>query len=384
MYKHLGSMERSKQALRGKICCVAWGWLWLWLWATLPQARGHNRDRVPFFESWLSADKFQGERTPWHPDPSNSHMVATKSHTTTGSRIHYSATFGRLLNTSFSSPSGSASPYDCNWLSGEDAIGGGTMHHPSLSCTRAGSCSSDVTIAWGCFVPSVGSIWSLGALCLWLFGYTKIPNGTRWTKPSSLPFWNRTRIAIRRSLRGAGKLHRQQRSQTRASTHLEQALSACFLPAILSLILLSGSTHLIGCRVLQAAHGCTRQPAATMCPQPFHPNTGIALRTIRLICVALLCKARQCSLGKAQGTASNLWDKLIMATKSGTGPGEASSSEEYVEVQIEPEATEGRGVAGDSGEGPPSEGLDVPIPVPVWMQAPSASTSHMRWGRPLA
>ena len=64
-----------------------------------------------------------------------------------------------------------------------------------------------------------------------------------------------------------------------------------------------------------------------------------------------------------------------MATTSGTGPGEADSSEEYVDVLFEPEtAAEGHNAVGDPGEGSLAMGweepITIPVPVPVWDPGP--------------
>ena len=175
----------------------------------------------------------------------------------------------------------------------------GTMLLHSSFSMRAGNCLSGMKTAWGCSGPLQGLIWTLGALCLWLFAYNKIPGSTRWIRPEGLHPWSWIRQPVTRSLKGAYKLHAPQSSRRTAPMNLDQALRVCFLPAVLSLLLLSGTVSVLSCGAIQATQGSRYLPTHSECPQLIVHGMWELLEAVHTTCVATLPGIKLSCLSRA-------------------------------------------------------------------------------------
>ena len=130
------------------------------------------------------------------------------------------------------------------------------------------------------FGMHTGLMKSLVGLCFLCSVSGEILSWMSWIRAD---YMLKLRRLISRPLLGAFKLHSKPGQQGLKHLEMQQAAGICFLPAILSFVLIGVGIQVIGCSVAQATQNCAQTPAANMCPQLSYPDVGRVLHTVRLI-----------------------------------------------------------------------------------------------------
>ena len=181
---------------------------------------------------------------PWGPARSTWTTVAIRSLSFSGSLILFRSLCAGSWSIWSSSLCGLDSPTDYNLPSEGDVTGAGMMHLPMLLSWRDGTSWSGPETGWSCCGRFVGLTWSLGALCLLLCVFSKIPLWTRWIKHVRQHGSSSGRLEASRSLRGAYKLLCSQYSL--GPNFVDKSVGILFLPAVYICSVLGGVVAAVG------------------------------------------------------------------------------------------------------------------------------------------
>ena len=241
--------------------CEGWGLVGLFGWVSGVREEWSN-------EGFTVLCLLQGLGMPWLlcflP-----FMAGTRYLAIFRSHAHWRILFGKQWSRKSSWRCGRGNASDCKCPSEEGVIGDGGRPQPLSSCMRAGfSCG----IQTGCssYRRSVPLMLSLAVLCSMSCAYVVIRSWMSWTRAGcEQKLW----LLLGRPLLGAYKLQRPSGPSGLKNMAMRQALWACFLPGLLTLLVLSNGVRVLGCCVTQVARCGTPAQDADMCPLQLYPAT---------------------------------------------------------------------------------------------------------------
>ena len=264
----------------------------------------------------------------------------------------------RVLNSGCICLPGYISAMGLSWICGDNVTDAGKRPRPSSSCTKAGWCCKQLTGFWS-FDKHTGLMRCLAGLCSTSSAYGVILNWMSWT---SVGCEQKLWLLVGRSLLGAYKLLRPSGTSGCMNQEMQQALWACFLPGMLSLMVLSNSIRMIGCSVSQVAQCNAPSKDASMCPLQIYPAAARAFCTVWMI--ARLHLMNQASAWSKKHVC--LWissNRCVDWAQGATGIKAAARA--MVERLADSSSGEYQDLLGDEEEDMSADGAPAEVPPPT-------------------